>query len=89
MNYGNCVICGKPTMPPNCVLSGGLPYHIFCLCAAYRDLKAAHSRLQDKLHASGFYGPWSDDWAGSYEENHWDNLTAEAACLRIIRDAAK
>jgi hypothetical protein len=67
-----CEICGKPQSPyPNWIISKGHQYHVGCLADAFDELRQAHAKLAHKLHVSGLYGPWSDDWKGSFEQKHW------------------
>ena len=67
-----CALCGKPPAPyPNWVLSKGQAFHLGCLIADYHEVKAAHRKLFDYAIASGMWGPWSEDFEGSYEEKHW------------------
>ena len=67
-----CEICGKPPSPyPNWILSKGHGYHVGCLAQDYAEVKVAHKMLFDRCWAMGWWGVWSDDWEGSYEQRHW------------------
>jgi len=68
----NCEICGKPQSPyPNWLISKGHYYHVGCLAEDYRRIKERHTFLYNKCQASGAWGPWADDWEGSYECEQW------------------
>ena len=71
----NCQICDKPPSPyPNWLISKGLASHVGCLAEDYQLLLAEHLRLLHEANVLGTYGPWVDDWKGSWSEKHWDNI---------------
>ena len=71
----NCEICGKPQSPyPNWLLSHSRGYHIGCLARDYHDMREAYRGMYDRCIATGVWGPWHDDWEGSYEQKQWGKL---------------
>ncbi len=73
-----CVICNGPAEHfPNFLLSEGVRYHVGCLAKDYRKLKQAHKDLLDRAHVHGIWGPWHDEWQGSYDAEHWGQESSQ------------
>jgi len=71
----NCQICGKPQSPyPNWLIGQGLAVHVGCLADDYQLLKKEHLPLLDEGLISGRYGPWSNNWEGSWSQKHWSQI---------------
>lgn len=67
-----CQICGKPRGNyPNWVIGQGLAAHIGCLADDYQLATKLLRKLLDDGITRGTFGPWCDDWEGSWAERHW------------------
>ena len=70
-----CEICGKPQSPyPNWIVSKGHAMHVGCMADFLDEIKAAYAQLLDHAIASGNWGPFCDDWKGTFADKYWGEI---------------
>lgn len=79
MNGYTCEICGKPARTyPNVILSHGHSYHVGCMADMFEELRQAHRALVHRCNVQGSWGPWCDNWEGSFDQKHYGEEWVES-----------